>query len=226
MAAIKIVLYTPQPVLARGFETVAQGLDGFTFSAVHFMPALVERIQAERPDMLLLDVTAELGLAALRDLLALAPGTYILLWADAASADLASQAVAFGVRGILRKNLPVELQLKCLRKVAAGEFWLDQDLTNRLLAGRRTGPMPREQQLTVLLAQGLKNKEMGLPAWHHRRYREGVPFPDLPQDRSERASNWRCTPSRTFTPRRATAQWLPRRCAPPLPARPRSPGSR
>jgi DNA-binding NarL/FixJ family response regulator len=50
--------------------------------------------------------------------------------------------------------------VKCLRKVAAGELWIEKNLSDQILSARRVLLSPRERQLATLLAQGLKNKEI------------------------------------------------------------------
>jgi two-component system response regulator DesR len=68
--------------------------------------------------------------------------------------------MGLGVRGILRKTLPTELQVKCLQKVQAGELWFEKALTDSFLCARRVALTQREGQLVSLLSQGLKNKEI------------------------------------------------------------------
>ena len=64
------------------------------------------------------------------------------------------------MRGILRKTLPTDLQVKCLQKVQAGELWFEKALTDSFLCARRVALTQREGQLVSLLSQGLKNKEI------------------------------------------------------------------
>ena len=68
--------------------------------------------------------------------------------------------MGLGVRGILRKTLPTDLQVKCLQKVQAGELWFEKALTDSFLCARRVALTQREGQLVSLLSQGLKNKEI------------------------------------------------------------------
>jgi len=84
----------------------------------------------------------------------------IVLWVNSISTELAFQAMGLGVRGILRKTLPTDLQVKCLQKVQAGELWFEKALTDSFLCARRVALTQREGQLVSLLAQGLKNKEI------------------------------------------------------------------
>jgi DNA-binding CsgD family transcriptional regulator len=76
------------------------------------------------------------------------------------STEVAHQALELGVRGILRRNLSLELTLKCLRKVAEGELWCDKSLASACLSGRSVSLSPRESQIVALLTEGQKNKEI------------------------------------------------------------------
>jgi DNA-binding NarL/FixJ family response regulator len=86
----------------------------------------------------------------------------IVLWVNAISTELAYQAMGLGIRGILRKTLPLDMQVKCLRKVQSGELWFEKALTDidSFLCARRIALTQREGQLVSLLSQGLKNKEI------------------------------------------------------------------
>jgi DNA-binding NarL/FixJ family response regulator len=84
----------------------------------------------------------------------------MVLWVNSISTELAFQAMGLGVRGILRKTLPTELQVKCLQKVQSGELWFEKALTDSFLCARRVALTQREGQLVSLLSQGLKNKEI------------------------------------------------------------------
>jgi len=83
-----------------------------------------------------------------------------VLWAREISTEWAFQVIELGVRGILAKTLPSDLQIKCLHKVYEGELWLAKSLTENLLAGKSISLTRREGQLVGALAQGLKNKEI------------------------------------------------------------------
>ena len=88
------------------------------------------------------------------------------------------EAVRQGCCGIVPKQTSTELLIKSIRKVHAGEFWLDRlttaDLIRRLarknattnigarLGLRQQGAVlsNREREIVILVAQGFKNKEM------------------------------------------------------------------
>jgi two-component system nitrate/nitrite response regulator NarL len=157
----KVALYCVQPVLVAGFQTILDSLDGFTGYVCPSLTDLMNHIGTERPRLIVFEVSSAIGLDTLRKVIACHRDTAVILWVDDVSAEFASQAISLGVRGLLRRSLPIEIQARCLVKVAAGEFWVEKTLSNKLLATRRISLTPRERQLVVLVAQGLKNKEIG-----------------------------------------------------------------
>ncbi|MCX7603307.1 MAG: response regulator transcription factor, partial [Bryobacteraceae bacterium] len=81
-----------------------------------------------------------------------------------------------GARGIVLKQTASELIVKSIRKVHAGEIWLDSQTTAAVMrqfaaATAETQPVQgrvrersplsaREREIVMLVAQGYKNKEM------------------------------------------------------------------
>ena len=156
-----VALYSEQPMLTAGIEAVVTGLDDCVLSGVFTaIGPLMEHIRTRRPGVVLLDATAAVTFSVLSELKLAASDVPVVLWVDAVSTGFASQALTLGVRGILRKSLPIELQIKCLRIVAAGDLWVEQTLREELLTARRVLLTRRERQLVGLLVQGLKNKEI------------------------------------------------------------------
>src|SRR5579872_124083 len=152
-----VLLHCAQPVLTAGFQAVLDNLEGFALSSVcSSISEVMEHAGAECPNLLLIEVTPALTLDALRQIVTLAGHAAVILWVDDVSTEYASQAISIGVRGLLRKSLSLDLQGKCLKKVAAGEMWVEKALSDRLLVTRRVALTPRERQLLGYLAQGLK----------------------------------------------------------------------
>lgn len=157
----RILLYSDEPMLAKGLESVLSQTPGF-----HLMPicssvaCLNESLHSSNPDLLLLDLTEEVSFALLSEMKRAMMTCKIVLWVNKISTELAFQAMGLGVRGILRKTLPIDLQLKCLQKVQTGELWFEKALTDSFLCARRVALTQRESQLVSLLSLGLKNKEI------------------------------------------------------------------
>src|SRR6202011_4062055 len=91
------------------------------------------------------------------------------------------QAMKLGTSGIVLKQTATELLIKSIRKVHAGEIWLDSHTTAaviRQFVANDEAPLPppvssnaprerersplsqREREIVALVAQGFKNKEM------------------------------------------------------------------
>jgi DNA-binding NarL/FixJ family response regulator len=147
-------------MLTAGFRQVIPTAEEFSLSVCPNQTLLRQRIQAEAPDIVLADMNGEITLDILRQLRAASPGTGLILWIENVSTEFISQAISLGVLGVLRKDSDAVICLQCLRHVALGKLWIDNDLSMKLLSTRKIKLTPRERQLMGLLAQGLKNKEM------------------------------------------------------------------
>ena len=157
----RILLYSDEPILAKGLESVLRQVEGFELMPTCItLAGLMEQIGQASPDLVLMDLTPEITFAVLSEMKHAMANSKIVLWVNTISTELAFQAMGLGVRGILRKTLPTELQVKCLQKVQAGELWFEKALTDSFLCARRVALTQREGQLVSLLSQGLKNKEI------------------------------------------------------------------
>jgi DNA-binding NarL/FixJ family response regulator len=88
--------------------------------------------------------------------------------------DLTLELFRRGVHGIVRREVEPEMLVECLRKVAAGETWLDPQAIRWVLNAYRnqnsrpTGARPKvqltpkESLIVSCVTQGMKNKEIAL----------------------------------------------------------------
>ena len=139
----RVYLYSDQPILAKGLEAVLLATGRFQLeSSYSGIPELVERLQTDAPDILLLDLTPDVTFGVLSDIKRVVQESKLVLWVNAISTELAFQAMGLGVRGILRKTLPADLQVKCLQKVHEGELWFEKALTDSFLRRQASGVEP------------------------------------------------------------------------------------
>jgi two-component system response regulator DesR len=158
----QLLLYSKEPIPAKGLESVLRQAGGFELRPLcSTLDELREEIAHKTLDLALLDRGPELTFAVLSEMQR-ATSSKIVLWVNSISIELACQAVGLGIRGILRKTLPPELQVKCLQQVQAGKLWFEKALVEDSIPARRVALTLREGQLMALLAQGLKNKEIAL----------------------------------------------------------------
>jgi DNA-binding NarL/FixJ family response regulator len=160
MSAVKeVVLYSSHTTRIAGFQAVLQRSPEYTLSVCRDADLLHEH--APDADVFLADVTCGITLTRLSELRTLAPATPMILWTGAVSTEFVSQALGLGVLGVLPRSAGVELCLRCLRQVAAGQIWINDELSQRLLRTRTLQLAPREWQVIGMLAQGFNNREIG-----------------------------------------------------------------
>jgi len=179
---IRIVVADDHPIFRDGlckllaleedFEVVAQASDG---------RQVLDVLQQFEPDILLLDLKMPGldGLATLQRLQAAKNKTRVIVLTASDDKNEFVQAMKLGTSGIVLKQTATELLIKSIRKVHAGEIWLDSHTTaaviRQFVAAEDTPPPPqtapgrdrersplsqREREIVALVAQGFKNKEM------------------------------------------------------------------
>jgi DNA-binding NarL/FixJ family response regulator len=117
----RVALFTDEPALAKGFVSTLSSVPEFdTITVYETVAELVEAVPRQKPDVLLLDLKPELNFGILKSL----RDVPIVLWVRDVSPELAREAMELGIRGILRKTVPVDVLIRCLRKISAGELEL------------------------------------------------------------------------------------------------------
>jgi DNA-binding NarL/FixJ family response regulator len=140
-------------------ETLAQ-----TLNAVANSPADVILFEAGlSPNPA--DAISEVGRRAL-------PGAKLIMVTQRAGEQETVDYLRRGVRGILARAVSPELLVRCVRKVAAGETWLDKQGVNWVIEAYRTqalqGTAPQrqlrlsEKEMMIIsgVTQGMKNKDI------------------------------------------------------------------
>jgi DNA-binding NarL/FixJ family response regulator len=185
---IRIVVADDHPIFRDGlcrllaleedFEVVAQAQDG---------RQVLDVLQLHEPDILLLDLKMPGldGLATLQRLQIAKNKTRVIVLTASDDKNEFVQAMKLGTSGIVLKQTATELLIKSIRKVHAGEIWLDSHATAAVIRQfvandeaqpsaavsslpqgpptreRERSPLSqREREIVALVAQGFKNKEM------------------------------------------------------------------
>src|ERR1700735_3911394 len=155
--------------LEEDFQIVGEASDGCE---------VLDRVQELDPDVLLLDLRMPNldGLSALQSLQQTNKRTRVIVLTASEDKNEFVQAMKLGCSGIVLKQTAPELIVKSIRKVHAGEIWLDSHTTAAVMrqfqtGGESSGSAPgktrersplsqREREIVQLVAQGYKNKEM------------------------------------------------------------------
>jgi two-component system, NarL family, nitrate/nitrite response regulator NarL len=181
-STIRILVVEDQTLFRDGLiKLLSEQPDFDLVEATDSLPVAIEHVRKARPEIALLGWSAsspgtQKVFAAIQE--AKAPTRVIMLIGENSKEDL-TDAVRQGCCGIVPKQTSTELLLKSIRKVHAGEFWLDRmttaDVIRRLARkgapaqsiGTRLGLREhaaalsqRELEIVVLVARGFRNKEM------------------------------------------------------------------
>jgi len=155
-----------QPIVVEGLEKVLRQSGDMELmgSASSFMEAL-NGVRDRRPDVMLVDDSA--GLKTVFQLIADAknawPRCQVVLWVHELAEIDCFRALQMGARGILKKTLPVNSVVECVRSVAAGNVWLEGSVSHGAATFERRGAprlTPREREIVKQVCGGLKNKEI------------------------------------------------------------------
>lgn len=177
--AIRILIADDHPIVRDGLrkllsleddiEVIGEASDG---------REVLERAQELNPDVLLLDLRMPNldGLSALQALQQTSKQIKVIILTASEDKNEFVQAMKLGCSGIVLKQTAPELIVKSIRKVYAGEIWLDSHTTAAVMRqfasphdtassgsgkGRERSPLSqREREIVQLVAQGYKNKEM------------------------------------------------------------------
>ena len=178
-ATVRIVIADDHPIVRDGlkklllleddFEVVGEAGDG---------REVLDKVQELDPDVLLLVLRMPNldGLSALQALQQNNKRTRVIVLTASEDKNEFVQAMKLGCSGIVLKQTAPDLIVKSIRKVHAGEIWLDSHTTAAVMRqfqsgadavaggpskGRERSPLSaREREIVALVAQGYKNKEM------------------------------------------------------------------
>src|SRR5437867_2928375 len=171
--AIKLVLADDHPLVLDGLEqlfsaeqdikVVARCMDGeATLAAVH----------KHRPDVVVLDLRMPVkdGLEVLRQIRLEKLPTRVVILTAALDEDDVVEAIRLGAPGVVLKEMAPHFLVQCIRKVHAGEQWLEkrsvslalEQLLRREAASREIAKVvtARELEIVRMVASGLRNKDI------------------------------------------------------------------
>jgi len=125
-------------------------------------------IEAEAPDVAILDLRMPPfgGIDIARRLIESQSKTVVLLYTAHAERALLMEALDAGARGFLLKEAPLDDVARAIRLVSGGGIYIDPALAG-IVAGPESAARlphltPREREVLRLLADGMRNEQVGL----------------------------------------------------------------
>jgi len=172
--AVRIILADSQAIYRVGIRKIFALEDDLRVVAqadsVENLRAAIERYPT---DIVLLEGSLLAGTAnVIPDLLRIAPDLKLIVQAVAADENHTVELYRRGVRGIISRSISPDLLVRCVRRIAAGETWIDNQSVNWVieayraqaaaLVSPRTQPKlsPKEMAIITCITQGKRNKEI------------------------------------------------------------------
>jgi DNA-binding NarL/FixJ family response regulator len=173
-AAIRIVLADSQAIYRVGMRKIFALEDDIRVIAqVDTLPGLHGAIQRFPTDIVLLEGSLISGTTdAIPELVRRAPQLKIIVQSAQTDESNTVELYRRGVRGIIPRSISPDLLVKCVRKIAAGETWIDNQSVNWVIEAYRsqatalTSPRsqprlsPKELAIITCITQGKRNKEI------------------------------------------------------------------
>jgi len=170
MKRIRILLAEDQTLMRQGLKTLLELEEDLRVvgEAEDGSQAVKLALQL-RPDVVLMDVQMphQNGVEATAVLCRSWPEVKVIILTTFDRDDYVFQGVRAGALGYLLKDTPAEKLYETIRRVHAGEVFIQPEIASRTLraALHPTGDLveplsDREQEVLVMLAQGVPNKEI------------------------------------------------------------------
>ena len=172
--AVRIILADSQAIYRVGIRKVFALEDDLRVVAqadsIENLRAAIERFPT---DVVLLEGSLLAGTAnVIPELLRIAPDVKLIVQAVATDENHTVELYRRGVRGIISRSISPDLLVRCVRRIAAGETWIDNQSVNwvidayRAQAAALVSPRtpsrfsPKEMAIITCITQGKRNKEI------------------------------------------------------------------
>jgi DNA-binding NarL/FixJ family response regulator len=171
--AIRVVLADDHPLMLKAMDDLLRGEGGFRVEAqCPDGETALNAVRTYRPDILVLDLRMPRrdGISVLREIRSEQLPTRVVLLAASLDDEEMLEASRLGVGGVVLKEMAPRMLVQCIRKVHAGEPWIERRAAARMfemLLRREAGAREISKLLTArevdvlrMTASGLRNREI------------------------------------------------------------------
>jgi len=169
-AAIRIAIADDHAIVLHGLQQLFERQGGFDVVACSRTGDEALAVVRSQPvDILVLDLRmpGKSGLDVLREMSTDVPSCRVVLLTAALRDAVVGEIMQAGAKGIVLKESSPEDLIDCVRRVHRGHVWIDRGLLARPFdrgtsgAGDTPALTPREREIIRMVAQGLRNREIG-----------------------------------------------------------------
>ncbi len=169
---IKVLLVDDHVVMRQGLRMLIENHpDMEVVAEAARCDEALETASREIPDAILLDLDlgSGSGLDIIPQLVSLNEKVRVIILTGVRESELHRRAIRLGAAGVVMKDQAGEMLIKAIRKVTAGEVWVDRGMTAKVLqelrdasekqrldteAARIDSLTPREREVVSLIAKG------------------------------------------------------------------------
>lgn len=173
-AGIRILLADSQAIYRVGIRKVFAVEDDMRVVAqAENYPGLLAALERFPSDIVLLEGGMISGIPeAIPDMIHRAPNVKLIVQVSENSEDFIVDLYRRGVRGVISRSISPDLLVRCVRKIADGETWIDNQSVSWVIEAYRsqatalTNPRmqprlsPKELSIIGCVTQGMRNKEI------------------------------------------------------------------
>lgn len=174
LAGIRILLADSQAIYRVGIRKIFAVEDDMRVVAqAENYPGLLAALERFPSDIVLLEGNMISGIPeAIPDMIQRAPNVKLIVQVSENSEDFIVDLYRRGVRGVISRSISPDLLVRCVRKIAEGETWIDNQSVSWVIEAYRsqatalTNPRmqprlsPKELSIIGCVTQGMRNKEI------------------------------------------------------------------
>jgi DNA-binding NarL/FixJ family response regulator len=175
---IRILMIDDHAVLRTGLRMIIENHAGMiVVGEAENRSESLAAIANEAPDIILLDLDLgdENGLDLLPELIATVPDARIILLTGLRDPQVQRRAILLGAMGLVSKQKAADTLIQAIKKVYAGEVWLDRAMIASILNDRINTSVAadqnvealriakltdREREVIMLIGEGIKNRQI------------------------------------------------------------------
>jgi DNA-binding NarL/FixJ family response regulator len=162
-----IAVCATEPIAIEGLRSLLDSAEGLRIVATETsLPDGLDAVRELHPSILLLDKA--FGSHAVMDcpsaLRKSECATAVIVWGAAFVESESLRFLQAGAAGVIRKTARLDVLLTCLREVAGGATWMEEQMVRETERPVRLAHSPltaRELQVMELVERGMKNKDIG-----------------------------------------------------------------